>query len=84
MNEKNFDHDKNEQLEKSEPGEVKQGKKEFPKFKNNREVLWFLFLTIKENRKWWLFPLFIVLAFLSIFVSLTGNSAMLPAIYALF
>lgn len=53
-------------------------------FKNNRELLLFLFLTIRENKKWWLMPLFLVLAFLSLFVSLTGNASILPAIYALF
>ncbi len=55
-----------------------------PKFKNNRELLLFLFIAIKENRKWWLLPLLFVLAILSVFVSLTGNTTLLPAIYALF
>ena len=55
-----------------------------PKLKSNRELLLFLFLAIKENRRWWLLPLLLVLALLSIFVSLTGNTSLLPAIYALF
>ena len=66
-----------------EEGQSKK-KKELPKFESNRDILLFLFLAIKENRKWWLLPFLFVLAFLSIFVSLTGNTALLPAIYALF
>lgn len=57
---------------------------ELPQFKNNRELLYFLMIMIQQNRKWWLIPFFLVLAILSIFVSLTGNTALLPAIYALF
>lgn len=48
------------------------------------DVILLLFVMIKNTRKWWLIPLLIVLAFLSIFVRLTGNSSVLPAIYALF
>ncbi len=55
-----------------------------PQFKNNRELLLYLFLMIRENRKWWLLPWLLVLGVLSIFVSLTGNASLLPAIYALF
>jgi len=55
-----------------------------PKFKNNRELLVYLFLMIRENKKWWLLPWLVVLAFLGIFMSLTGNASLLPAIYALF
>lgn len=51
---------------------------------NNKELLIELFLMIKEHKKWWLLPLLLVLAFLSIFVNLAGNSSILPAIYALF
>lgn len=54
------------------------------KISSNRELLIELFLMIKEHKKWWLLPLLLVLAFLSIFVNLAGNSAILPAIYALF
>lgn len=54
------------------------------KFENNRELLIYLFILIKENKKWWLLPLFLILAFLSLFAGLTGNTAILPAIYALF
>ncbi len=57
---------------------------ELPEFKSNRELLLFLFVLIRENRKWWLLPVLFVLAILGIFVSLTGNTSLLPAIYALF
>jgi len=50
----------------------------------NRSVLLALFQMIRQNRKWWLMPIFLVLSFLSLFVSLTGTSSVLPAIYALF
>lgn len=48
------------------------------------DVLVLLFVMIKNAKKWWLIPLLIILAFLSIFVRLSGNSSILPAIYALF
>lgn len=54
------------------------------RFKNNKDLLIGLFLLIKENKKWWLLPLLLVLALLGIFVSFTGNQTILPAIYALF
>lgn len=52
--------------------------------KNDKEILWQLFILIKENKKWWLLPLLLVLIFLSLFLSITGNQSILPAIYALF
>ena len=61
-----------------------QSGRELPKFKSNRDLILFLLVLIKENRKWWLLPILLALAFLSLFVSLTGNTAILPAIYALF
>lgn len=54
------------------------------KITSNKELLIELFLMIRQHKKWWLLPLLLVLAFLSIFVNLAGNSAILPAIYALF
>jgi hypothetical protein len=54
------------------------------KLDSNRAVLMALFRMIHQNRNWWLMPILMVLAFLSLFVSLTGNSSILPAIYALF
>ncbi len=59
-------------------------KKKIKSPKNDREILWQLFLLIKETKKWWLLPLFLILLFLSLFVSLTGNHSILPAIYVLF
>jgi len=55
-----------------------------PKIKSNIDLLIYLFVLIKSNKKYWLLPLLFVLAFLSLFVSLTGNHSILPAIYALF
>jgi len=52
--------------------------------KTNLDVLIALYIMIKTNKKWWLLPLLLVLAFLGLFVSLTGNQSILPAIYALF
>ena len=54
------------------------------RFTTNKELLISLFILIKENKKWFLLPLLLVLALLGIFVSLTGNQSILPAIYALF
>ena len=54
------------------------------RIQSNKDLLLELFLMIKEHKKWWLLPLLFVLAFLSIFVNLAGNSSILPAIYALF
>ena len=53
-------------------------------FKSNSEILIELFFMIKEHRKWILLPLLAILAFLSMFVSLSGSQSILPAIYALF
>jgi hypothetical protein len=52
--------------------------------KTNKDILLFLLLMIRQNRKWFLLPLLLLLAFLSIFVRISGNHAILPAIYALF
>ena len=59
----------------------KPGKKNI---KNNWDLIIYLYILIKTNKKWWLLPMLIVLAFLGIFISLTGNASILPAIYALF
>ncbi|MFC1889585.1 DUF5989 family protein [Thermodesulfobacteriota bacterium] len=75
----------NENPETPDQGEPEGDQKDLPlKFENNRELLLFLFLMIRENKKWWLLPLLFVLAILSLFASLTGNTSILPAIYALF
>lgn len=78
----NMGEEPREKPESNEPTGA--GGRELPKFESNRELLLFLFLMIRENRKWWLLPLLFVLSILSMFVSLTGNASILPAIYALF
>lgn len=52
--------------------------------RKNTEILWQIFILIKEYKKWWLLPLLFILIVLSLFVSLSGNQSILPAIYALF
>ncbi len=59
-------------------------KKSVTRLKKNQDILFSLFILIKEQKKWWLLPLLLILAFLGLFVSLTGNQSILPAIYALF
>ncbi len=54
------------------------------RIKNNIYLLYNLFLLIKQRKKWWLLPLLVILFLLSLFVSLTGNQSILPAIYTLF
>ncbi|MFQ5669017.1 MAG: DUF5989 family protein [Acidobacteriota bacterium] len=39
---------------------------------------------LRQEKKWWLAPIVIVLGLLGIFIVLTESSALLPAIYALF
>jgi hypothetical protein len=39
---------------------------------------------LREEKKWWLAPILLILGLLSIFIVLTESSALLPAIYALF
>jgi len=68
-------------MEKTDTKKSEKGKS---RFKSNKELLIMLFILIEENKKWWLLPLLLVLVFLSLFVSLTGNQSILPAIYALF
>lgn len=54
------------------------------RMKANNKLLKEIFLLIKENKKWWLMPIFLVFAFLSLFLTLAGGNSILPAIYALF
>lgn len=54
------------------------------RMRENFEFLLGLFILIKTNKKWFLLPFLLVLALLSVFISLTGNQSILPAIYALF
>lgn len=39
---------------------------------------------LRQEKKWWLAPIVIILALMGIFIVLTESSALLPAIYALF
>ncbi len=57
---------------------------EYPEFQSNWDLLLYLFLRIRENKKYYLIPFWLVLAFLGLFLGLTGNSSILPAIYAIF
>ncbi len=50
------------------------------RFSTVMEVLEFL----NHTRKWWLLPILIVLAGVSLFIVMTEGSAVLPFIYALF
>ncbi|MCX6356110.1 MAG: DUF5989 family protein [Candidatus Aureabacteria bacterium] len=43
-----------------------------------------LFLFLKETKRWWLAPIFIILILLGIFIFLTEGSAVLPFVYTLF
>jgi hypothetical protein len=52
--------------------------------KENKQILVEIYTMIKTNKKWWLMPIFLVFAFLTIFLSLAGGGSVLPAIYALF
>jgi len=54
------------------------------RLRTNFTVLYQLFVLIVKNKKWWLLPLLMVIAFLGLFISLAGNSSVLPIIYALF
>ncbi|MBD3264818.1 MAG: hypothetical protein GF375_06925 [Candidatus Omnitrophica bacterium] len=54
------------------------------RIRSNIDFLMALFILIRTNKKWWLLPLLLILGFLGIFISLTGNQSILPAIYALF
>jgi len=54
------------------------------RLRTNFTVVYQLFILIVKNKKWWLLPLLMVIAFLGLFISLAGNSSVLPIIYALF
>ena len=54
------------------------------RLKENLSMLKEIYTLIKINKKWWLMPIFGVLAFLSLFMVLAGGNSILPAIYALF
>ncbi len=54
------------------------------RLKENWEVLSEIWSLILLHKRWALVPVFLVLAVLSLFISLAGGSSVLPAIYALF
>ena len=70
-------------VKKEYQGKRKPEKKK-SRFKANMDLILGLYLLIRTSKKWWLLPFLFVLAFLALFVSLTGNQSILPAIYALF
>lgn len=51
-----------------------------PRFELARE----LFLFLKETKRWWLAPIFIILILLGFLILFTESSAVLPFIYTLF
>lgn len=54
------------------------------RLKQNYEIIKLLFKYVKENKKWWLIPFILVLAFFGIFISFVGSSSVMPILYALF
>ncbi len=64
--------------------ETESENQEYPQFESNRDLLLYLFLRIRESKKYYLIPFWLVLGFLGLFLTLTGNSSILPAIYAIF
>lgn len=42
------------------------------------------FTFLKENKKWWLMPIVIVLVLLGLFIAVTKGSALAPFIYSIF
>lgn len=54
------------------------------RLKENFEILGEIWELIKLHKRWALLPVFLVLAVLSLFITLAGGSSVLPAIYALF
>lgn len=54
------------------------------RIKENKQILSEIYTMIKVNKKWWLMPIFMVFAFLTLFLTLAGGGSVLPAIYALF
>ena len=46
-----------------------------------KEFLQFLWTRISQSKKWWLLPFYLVLIALAIALVLSGNGALLPAIY---
>ena len=70
----------NENLQKELETKIK-GKS---RLRQNYENIKLLFNYVKENKKWWLIPFILVLAFFGIFISFVGSSSVMPILYALF
>lgn len=51
---------------------------------NRHDSLIGFIIFLKENKKWWLLPIVLVLALMSAFILLTASQPILPAIYCLF
>ncbi len=54
------------------------------KTRQNYETIKLLFKYVMENKKWWLIPFLITLAFFGIFISVVGNNSVMPILYVLF
>ena len=70
----------NENLQKELETKIK-GKS---RLRQNYEIIKLLFNYVKENKKWWLIPFILVLAFFGIFISFVGSSSVMLILYALF
>ena len=51
--------------------------------KKNKSFTIELFEFIWENKKWWIFPLIILILFISLFIYLSTSSSVSPIIYAM-
>ncbi len=69
---------------KEENQKTREINKQIENVKSKWELLLLLFLSIKEKRKWWLLPLLLFIAVLSIFMNILGQGSILPAIYTFF
>lgn len=70
----------NEEIKK----EIESKIKNKSRIRQNYEIIKLLFKYIMENKKWWLIPFLLVLAFFGLFISFVGNSSVMPILYALF
>ena len=72
--------DNNEKLKK----EIENKIRNKSRLRQNYEIIKLLSKYIMENKKWWLIPFLLVLAFFGLFISFVGNSSVMPILYALF
>ena len=70
----------NEEIKK----EIESKVKNKSRIRQNYEIIKLLFKYIMENKKWWLIPFLLVLAFFGLFISFVGNSSVMPILYAIF